>query len=170
MSSGDIVDILSALLGGNVSSGITTGLDTSFFGGRSFDTEAAAQYLADNHFDADALYWLENDEGEPVISLSDEQWDLIQSVDRNLFYDDGEGLVDLGLDNTFDFDQDGNLVADTEKTWIHINGQPVAYYHMETLEDEDGNDITRGYVPALLNGDRVNLILVFDSEHKLNKI
>lgn len=169
MSSGDIEDLLYALLGGSASGNSSLssvmGLDTGFFGGRSFDTEAAARYLADNHFDASALYWTQNDQGEPVISLADDQWDLIQSADRNLFYDDGDGYIDLGLDNTFSFDEDGNLVADTEKIWIHIDGQPVAYYHLETVEDEDGNDITTGRVPALLNGQRVNLILVFDKNN-----
>ena len=33
----------------------------------------------------------------------------------NMFYDDGEGYIDLGLDNIYSFDN-GNLVADTERT------------------------------------------------------
>lgn len=166
MSSSGIEELLEALLGGSVS-GLSSqiGSDISFFGGRSFDTEAAAQYLSEHHFDPESLYWTTNEEGEPVISLEEDQWDLIQNADRNLFYDDGEGFVDLGRDNTFSFDADGNLVADTEKISIHIDGQPVAYYHLETIEDAEGNPVTRGRVPALLNGQRVNLILVFDEEN-----
>jgi hypothetical protein len=77
-----------------------------------------------------------------------------------LYYDDGNGYVDLGLDNNYDFDDDGNLIAVTDRTWLSINGRVVAYYHTDTQEDGDNYTIT-GYVPAFLNGTRVNLILVF---------
>ncbi len=49
-------------------------------------------------------------------------------------------------------------------TWISIDEQPVAYYHMDTVEDGDSYTIT-GYVPAFLNGERVKLLLIFDDEH-----
>ena len=61
-------------------------------------------------------------------------------------------------------DENGNLIPDTERNWLAINNQPVAYYHTDTTETDDSYTIT-GYVPAMLNGDRVNLILVFDSEN-----
>ncbi|MBP5151902.1 MAG: peptidase C11, partial [Lachnospiraceae bacterium] len=61
-----------------------------------------------------------------------------------------------------DIDDYGRLVADTEGTWISINNQPVAYYHTDTVDDGTNYTIT-GYVPALLNGERVKLILVFDN-------
>ena len=78
-----------------------------------------------------------------------------------MFYDDGSGYIDLGTDNVFDFTDAGDLVADTDKTWVSINGQPVAYYHTDTTDD--GKNFTvSGYVPAFLNGERVNLILVFE--------
>lgn len=81
-----------------------------------------------------------------------------------MFYDDGDGYIDLGLDNIYDFDSDGNLIPDTERNWLAINNQPVAYYHTDTTETGDDYTIT-GYVPAMLNGERVNLILVFDNEN-----
>ena len=85
----------------------------------------------------------------------------MQDVALNLFYDDGEGYVDLGLDNLFDFDDNGNLIPDTDGTWISLNNQPVAYYYMGTTEDDDGYAIS-GYVPAMLNGELVKLILIFN--------
>ena len=164
-SSGDIADLLSLLLGGN-SSGISgiSGVDSSFFGGRSFDMDSTAEYLDENLFDPSSLYWQEDADGNPIISMPEEQWDLVQQLDLNLFYDDGSGFVDLGLDNIYSFDEEGNLVPDTEGTWISINDQPVAYYHLDTTTTEDGYSIT-GKVPAMLNGQRVNLILVFDSDN-----
>ena len=161
-SAGDISGLLSALLGGDMSglSGLSQ-QDLGFFTGRSLEeVRAASDYLALNCFDPSVLCWQQNARGEYLLSLSDEQWDLIQNVDLNLYYDDGQGYVNLGLDNIFRFDDEGNLVADTEGTWLSINGQPVAYYHLSTVQDGDSYTIT-GRVPALLNGETVNLILLF---------
>ena len=104
-----------------------------------------------------------NAKGEYTMSLPETQWQLVHSLDKNLFYDDGKGYVDMGLDNVFTFDDDDNLIADTDDTWVAINGQPVAYYHTDTTRFEDDTYSISGYVPAKLNDERVNLILTFDS-------
>ena len=123
-----------------------------------------AQYLADNHFDASHLVWTENAQGQRVLHLSEDQWSLVHSLELNMFYDDGEGFIDLGMDNLFTFDDNGDLIGDTDRTWLAINGQPVAYYYMDTVDDGENYTIT-GRVPALLNGERVDLLLVFDNEN-----
>ena len=189
VSSSEVADLLSALLGGgsyggssygsssygsssagSLLSGLASlaGVDTSFFGGRAVESPEAADYLAENRFDPSQLFWKKNADGEPVISLPDDQWDLITEVAINLYYDDGEGYVDLGIDNTgasYSFDEDGNLVPALDRTWVSLNGRPVSYTWLDTIEEEDGSYRTYGKVPALLNGDRVNLILIFDSEN-----
>ena len=66
------------------------------------------------------------------------QWSLVQTVDKSMLYQVGEGYLDLGLDNVFDFDSDGNLIPNDENSWLALNGNTVAYYHTETLEK--GND------------------------------
>ena len=75
-----------------------------------------------------------------------------------------EEAFQMGYDNLYSFNENGELVADTDRNWISINGNPVAYYHTDTTEVGDAYTIS-GYVPALLNGERVNLILVFDNDH-----
>lgn len=168
-ASGGNSDVISGLLTGLLSgqmSGIT-GLDksnTAFIGEGVGDTKAMAEYLADNYFDATKLVWTENSKGQKVLKLSEEQWKLVHGLVLNMFYDDGEGYIDLGMDNVFEFDGEGNLIGETDRTWLAINGQPVAYYHMDTVDDGTNYTIT-GRVPALLNGERVNLILVFDNEN-----
>ena len=99
------------------------------------------------------------------MTLPETQLELVNGLDRNMFYDDGEGWVDLGMDNTFYFDDDGNLVADDERNWVAINGQIVAYYHTDSIKNADGSYTDMGYVPAMLNGERVNLILVFEGKN-----
>ena len=169
------------LLGGGSGGGSDSisNLLGAFFGGRSHviddldesntdfmdetDVDEAAEYISNNYFDPTKLVW-EDENGTPKIALESDQLALIHSIDQNLFYDDGTGYLDLGLDNIYSYDDDGKIVADVDRTWISINGQPVAYYHLDTVENGDDYTIT-GRVPAIINGTRVNLILVFDNEN-----
>lgn len=161
-----IGSLLGAFLGGGTSGRSIAGLDSSntdFMSDSTISNDDAADYISMNYFDPTNLVWNEEN-GEYKMSLPEEQWGLVHTLDLNMFYDDGAGYVDLGLDNVYTFDDDGNLIADTAKNWISINGQPVAYYHTDTMENGDDYTIS-GYVPALLNGERVNLILVFDQDN-----
>ena len=134
------------------------------FDGRSLSDEETAAYIKDNRFDGSALVWQEADDGSSYISLSEDQWSLVHSVDLNVFFDDGEGFVEMGMDNLYSFNDKGDLVPDADGTWLSINGQPVAYYHTDTMDDGENYTIT-GYVPALLNGERVRLVLIFDNNN-----
>jgi len=151
----------------SVTSGAVSGLDLSnigFMKDLPMSEEETSQYLSANYFDTSNLIWNSNG-GTYTVSMPESQWKLVHDADKNMFYDDGKGYIDLGIDNVFDLDDAGNLVADTSKTWVSINGQPVAYYHMDTTEYGDDRYSISGYVPALLNGDRVNIIIVYDSDN-----
>lgn len=157
---GSILDSVLSSLGNELG-----GLDLSsldFFTGRSISS-GQENYLQSHSFDPSALYWTKNSEGKNVLKLTEEQWSLVQDLNLSVFYDDGEGYIDLGLDNTFDFDRNGNLIGDYDNTWLAINGQVVAYYHTDTVEEGSHYSIT-GYVPVMLNGTRAELILVFDDD------
>ena len=164
--SGDSAELINALLssffGGDGTLSGFTGGSTDYLGGRAMSTEDAAAYIAANRFDPGALVWTPGADGEQVLVLPEEQWSLVNALDLSVFYDDGEGYLDLGLDNTFDWDANGDLLAPQERTWIGINGQIVAYYHEYTTGSGDELVIT-GYVPVLLNGERAELLLSFDS-------
>ena len=84
-------------------------------------------------------------------------------VDLAAFVDDGEGFIGLGYDNTFTFDDNNDLIADFDGTWMSINGHIVAYYHTESMEDGD-HYCYEGYVPVILNGERAELILIFSDQ------
>lgn len=161
-------DMVSALLGEFLGGGFgriagLTEENSGFLSDRAMSEEDMAQYLADHRFPEEAMVWQANEEGVPVLRLTEEQWGLVQELELNLFYDDGEGYIDLGLDNTFKFDGGGGLLGVNENTWLAVNGQPVAYYHMATVDDGTDYTIT-GRVPVLHNGVRAELILVFDNE------
>jgi hypothetical protein len=86
-----------------------------------------------------------------------------------MFYDDGFGYIDMGLDNVYEFDEAGNLLAPTECTWIAVNEQPVAYYHESTVDDGENYSIT-GRIPVLYNGERGELVVEFTNENPYGSV
>ena len=154
-----MTQLLGSFLSGNMGSisGLTSG-NTGFLSGRSLDQAAMVEYFAENSFDGSLLQW-----NEGVISLPEEQWELVQTLHANMFYDDGTGYIDLGLDNVYEFDEEGNLLAPEECTWIAVNEQPVAYYHESTVDDGENYSIT-GRIPVFYNGERGELVVEFTDE------
>ena len=151
-----MAELLGTFLGGDFGSiaGLT-GSNTGFLSGRAMDDQQTLAYLTENSFDGGALLWRDG-----VIALPESQWAMVQSLHANLFYDDGTGYIDMGMDNVFDFDDYGNLMAPSELTWIAVNDQPVAYYHESTFDDGTSYSIL-GRIPVLYNGDRAELVVEF---------
>ena len=158
-----IAQLLMGFLGSDMSSiaGLGSG-NTGFLNDRALSNADIVSYLVDNQFDTNALMWTNTEQGA-IIEMSEDQWDMVQTLHANMFYDDGEGYIDLGLDNVYEFDDYGNLMAPEECTWLAINEQPVAYYHETTTDDGEDYTIT-GRVPVFHNGIRAELILVFTDE------
>ena len=151
-----MADLLGSFLGGDFGSiaGLT-GSNTGFLGGRALDEDETLAYLTENSFDGSALQWTNG-----LMTLEESQWELVQSLHANLFYDDGTGYIDMGMDNVFEFDDFGRLVAPAELTWLAVNDQPVAYYHESTYDDGESYSIL-GRIPVLYNGDRAELVVEF---------
>ncbi len=125
---------------------------SSFLGGRAVGDEADGK-----------IEPVDNKKGHKVFKLTEDEWSRIASADLSVFVDDGEGFIDLGLDNVFSYDEDDNMIAEFDGTWMSINGHIVAYYHTDTKDDGTHYSFD-GYVPALLNGERVELLLTFTDQ------
>ena len=167
---GDAIgSLLNAFLGGGRS---IEGMDRDafdFMNDASFNVEESAAYVAANQFDPSKMVWNTESDGTHTMSISADQWELIESLQVNMFVDDGTGFVDLGLDNIYSFTEDGRLIGDTDNTWLAIDGQPVAFYYESTIE-VDGKKTVTGRVPVLLNGVRANLIIIFDDTNPFGYI
>ena len=184
-SGGSSASPASTLLGGYTSSsGASSGgnmLDAealfsllSAFSGRSMpagmewaDAEqiaASADYITSHSIDPSHITVTKAD-GLKVLSLTEEEWALIQKAELNVFVDDGEGFIDLGLDNVLDWTDNGDLLLDFDGTWLSLDGHVVAYYLESDTENDDGSWTTVGIVPAKLNGQLVKLQVVFDDAH-----
>ncbi|HWQ21829.1 MAG TPA: clostripain-related cysteine peptidase, partial [Clostridia bacterium] len=124
--------------------------------------KSSVQYYGDNQIDPSALVVTEKN-GQRVLALSEEQWKLVQDLEQNVFIDDGKGFIDLGLDNVYDFNDGGDLIMEYDGTWLALNGHVVSYYM--TSDDRDGDTYTiRGRIPAMLNGQMVDIIVSFSNE------
>ena len=183
VSGGSSASPLTSLLGtlGSVSSpsnGTSSGISsllTSFLGGSSgidiggiagtflegLDIGKTSSFISANHLDAKD-FMFKKDDGKDVIYLSDAKWALVQEIGLNVFLDDGTGYIDLGVDNAYTVNQKGGLVGEYDGTWPAINGRPVAFYHVNTVDD--GKNYTMTYrIPCLYNGQRADLIAVYDN-------
>ena len=170
-------DMISGLLSSFLSGGRSITIDGLTDDNMDYMTESDrtveenAAYISENFFDATKLSWQKNADGYDCITLSKEDWSLVTDLALSCYYDDGEGYIDLGIDNIFVFDDDGNLLAPQDVTWMAVcdnmdgeNPQAVAFYY-ETMTDDGTNYSIRGYIPAFVNDQRVRLIVVFDNEN-----
>lgn len=174
-SSSMLGELLSSALSGGSSSGYSSAssygdLLEMFAGMRSGGTNWLDRGLMTSSEDFYSAHSLDQSRlvatdkgGRKVLSLTDDEWELVQDVALNVFIDDGEGYIDLGIDNTYEFDDDLDLVLDYDRTWMAINGQVVHYELISNDVDGDSYVIT-GSVPVLLNGEQAELILVFTDE------
>mgnify|MGYP002407703383 CR=1 FL=1 len=161
-SSSLVSELIGAFLGSSKRQIVTRDPDSSWI--KEELLEDKLEYFSEY---SGALYNLQlstNKAGQRKGFYSLLECELVRMLELNVFLDDGEGYIDLGLDNVFDWDAAGNLIMEYDESWLSLNGQIVSYYFIsqEQLDDEV---IITGYVPASLNGQRVNIILRFDDAH-----
>ena len=169
-------DILSLLMGGGGSSSGYGSLGNLLGGSYGVDTSSVdlfSQLISGrDHVQTDELILSEVD-GQQVLRLSQDQWDLINGILLNVWADDGTGYIDLGLDNVFEFNDEGDLIVDYDGKWISIDDQVVSYYMTAEEFYDDDSYVIEGYVPASVtftteDGDtdsaRVNFIIQFTDQ------
>jgi len=130
--------------------------------------KSSIKFYSDNRLNSNELKIIKKD-GQNVLELSENQWSLIQYMEMNVFIDDGKGFIDLGLDNVYKYNDDGDLIMEFDGTWLAINGQIVSYYMIS--EDRNGDSYSiKGRVPAMLNNQLVDIIIVFDNQNPYGEV
>ncbi|NLC96663.1 MAG: peptidase C11 [Erysipelotrichaceae bacterium] len=161
-SSNDILSLLTNSMS-NQNSGVGMNTIMSLLGGGDWnsgiDLNTISQFIGRNQVDTTQLE-LTNVNDQQVLILSEEQWELISTIEFNVFVDDGEGYIDLGLDNVFEFNEDNDLIVDYDNTWLALNDNVVSY---KFLSDEVSGDTYKisGYIPAYLNDEFVHIMVEF---------
>ncbi len=144
----------------------------------STGTDFLEDYSSQSWYDADtALLYEESSEGQflgelvihdkdgiYVLSLTDEEWEEINKIELQVLIDDGEGYIDLGSDNVYEFDEDGDLIVEFDYTWVTLDGHTVPFYAEEEVYNSDDNWFTYGMVPAYLNDEYVEIIVHWDDQ------
>jgi hypothetical protein len=167
-TSGGLGGLLQSILSSGDLSSITGLLGASADWLDTGRMKASVGYYEQNQFDASALVITQKG-GRNVLALPEEQWKLVQRMEQNVFVDDGKGFIDLGLDNVFDYNADGDLIMEYDGTWLALNGHIVSYYLVS--DDRNGDSYsTQGRVPAMLNGRRVDIVVVFDNQNPDGKV
>ena len=158
-----------AASGGGVDLG---GILGSLLGGRSLelDPDAAAQTLEANRFDDSKLMWTTQG-GRQLMTLPEEQWEQVHSLQLNVFYRTDDGLINLGLDNQYSFTKDGALLGEYDCTWVamgvynpdtdEVDSVQNVMFNYQDAVLEGSTMTTTGTVPVLLNGELANLVVVF---------
>ena len=154
--SSNVIDISSLLGGGGGVDTATYDLISTLLGARS-------------HLDSSDLVLTEKN-GTKVLTLSEEDWKLVQDVKLNVWVKDGDGYLNLGLDNIFEFNDDNDLLMEYDGLWVAVNDQIVTYYMLDSEPAEDGTWTTRGYIPCLLNGQKAHLIVEYSGEEEYGAI
>ena len=150
---------LDALEGGNEAGGLP---DFSDWSGYSwFDADYVSGYedsYVESGYGSDEELTVEERDGYFALTLSEEDWEIVNRIEMQLFYDDGGGYIDLGTDNYFDIDDDGSLMVDYDGLWFTLGGEAVPLYVSEK------EDIVEGYIPCELNGEYVNLVVWWNDD------
>lgn len=124
--------------------------------------ESLVGYFTDNKVEKADLKITEKD-GQLVLALTEKQWSMIQQMEQNVFIDDGKGFIDLGMDNVYEYNDDGDLIMEYDGTWLSLNGNIVSYY-MISEDRRDTHYMIKGRIPAMLNNELVDIIVIFTNE------
>lgn len=136
-----------------------------------YDSDVADVEAVDYNLTEDGELFLDEKGDGFVLHMTDEQWDTISSISMSVFLDDGEGYIDLGKDDVYSFDDDGDMIADFNYYWLSLNGQFAPYYVEEQGEKDNGDWYSRGYVPAELTKKSdgsvwdIEIEMYFDDDH-----
>lgn len=115
-------------------------------------------YYADNAYDASELEITEKD-GQYVLMMSQDDWDLIADVYLEVYLDTGDGYLHLGSDDYVEYDDDGDLIVGfDDNSWVAIDGHIVSY----TALHSDQSNTWKGYVPAYVNEVEARIIITWD--------
>ncbi len=76
----------------------------------------------------------------------------LYNTEEDLSQVEGPLFLNLGCDNLYEDDENGDVYFHTSGLWLEIDGVPVPYTYGKTTT-ENGATVFRGTAPAVLNGD-----------------
>ena len=118
---------------------------------------------------SDDFLWKMTEEGTETISLTEAQWERIQTIDRCTWLEDRAGWLLMSSVNGADFDGEGRLLGKKSESLICVNGQKAALEYLGT-ETDGISYIVTGRIACRVNGRRSELIAVFDAAYPEGRV
>jgi len=125
--------------------------------------EEWSAFYEENNYDGSELMITEKD-GVFVLSMSDDDWDMITDIKQRVFLDDGEGYIGLGADAMYEFNDDGDLLIDFDNTWVALDGELVCFYTREDV-NEGNTWYTYGAAPVLYDDKEAEIVVAWDNDN-----
>lgn len=128
------------------------------------------KFYADNYY---KKYYLSDDSlelsvnrGKYVLPITEDQSKIISDIAVNLWYyiEDSGVLYELGTDNTFEYDKEGNLIVKFNDNWVNIDGVFVPCYYYKT-EVNEGVTEWWSYIPCYYNGKLAYAYVMWDNAY-----
>ncbi len=110
----------------------------------------------------------QSESGDYFITLSKEEMDNLTDIKFTVWepvLDKKDYYYMIGVKDDVDIGEDGTIKTKFEGIWPGVDGQFVCLYQI----GEDGNEKTYA-IPAKLNGNDVNIIVVYSDKYKDGKI
>ena len=115
-----------------------------------YDDQLVAEYEDYYSQVDDSTLEIIDKDGTYVLQLSDEDWNIVDKIELQVYINDEEGYISLGSDDFYEFDEDGDLIVDYDFYWLYMNGCLVPYEAFRS-----GNEYSLGFVQAYLNDDEL---------------
>lgn len=125
-----------------------------------YDAQLVEEY--ENYYsqvDSSTLEIVDKD-GVYVLQLSDDDWELVDKIELQVYLNDDEGYLNLGSDDAYEFDDDGDLIVDYDFYWLYINECLAPYQAVRNGKTENGSEYSLGYSQAVLNDEELIKIWV----------
>ena len=146
--------------------------DAESYAGKWFDDEIIQTYNAggytvaeagEYHLDATLATYADGLD-HYYMSTSSIDWLTVMS---QLYLEDDEGnIYFLGQDQFSNFDDDGDLVADTPSKWTWLSDRVACYIVYDCYTDEDTGEWNQyGVIPVKINGVECYLMVFYDQDN-----
>ncbi len=132
------------------------------------DYEAGAEEIAEAT--TDILDVVETDYYYAV-ELTDEDWDIISTVEQYLIVEFDDAYLLLGSDYTSHVDSLGRLALVDPEAWVYVGDQIATYYCYSTYTDPNSDNWSQtGVIPVTVNGEDAYLLIYYDENYPSGKV
>ena len=106
-----------------------------------------------------------------AVELTDEDWDIISSIEQYVVIEFDDSYLLLGSDYTSTVDSANRLALVDPDAWVYV-GDSIATYYCASIYDDPNSDSwsQTGMIPVTVNGEDAYLLIYYDENNPTGKI